>query len=105
MPAPSPYLLLSFSIPDTATDTKRAVTDALALHTSAWMVKHDTAVVRVPTLTEAQVVIDRMIAIGAVYSPDFSFVAVLVPYRQAYWAFEALEDPAGVKAITGRDPE
>ncbi len=80
------------------------MTDALALHNSAWMVKHDTAVVSVPTLTEAQVVIDRMIAIGAVYSPDFSFIAVLVPYRQAYWALEALEDPAGVKAITGRDP-
>ena len=60
MPATSPYLLLSFSIPADATDTKRAVTDALALHTSAWMVKYATAVVRVPTLTEVQVVIDRM---------------------------------------------
>ena len=105
MPATSPYLLLSFSIPADATDTKRAVTDALALHDSAWMTKYSTAVVRVPTLTEVQAVIDSMIGIGVGYSPEFSFNAVLVPYKQAHWALKPLENPAGVKRITGRDPE
>lgn len=105
MPATSPYLLLSFSITVDATEARRALTDALAFHNSAWLVKHDTAVVKVPTLTEAQAVIDRMIAIEAVYSPDFSCVAVMVPYKQAYWALEPLEEPANVKTITGRDPE
>ena len=105
MPATSPYLLLSFSIAAGASDAKRALTDALALHDSAWMVKHGTAVVRVPTLTEVQIVIDRMIAIGAVYSPDLSYIAVLVPYQQAHWAITDYDDPDGVKNITGRDQE
>ena len=105
MPASSPYLLLSFSITADASDVKRALTDALALHTSAWLVKHGTAVVKVPTLTEMQAVIDHMMALEAVYGQDFSCMAVLVPYQQAYWALDTLEDPNGVKRITGRDPE
>ncbi len=101
---PSPYLLLSFAIPPGASIIKRAVTDALALHTSAWLVKHSAAVVKTPTLTEAQAVIDHMIAIEQVYGPDFACVAVLVPHQQAHWALDALDDPDGVKTITGRSP-
>ena len=105
MPPTSPYLLLSFSITPGASGARAAVTSALALHTSGWLVKHDTAVVRVPTMTEAQEVVDQMVAIEQVFSPDFSCVAVLVPFKQAYWALDPIEEPAAVKAITGRDPE
>lgn len=101
----SPYLLLSFSIADGATAARNALTDALALHTSGWLVKHDTAVVRVSTVTELQEVVDQMIAIEQSYSPNFSCVAVLVPFKQAYWALDALEERDSVIAITGRSPE
>ena len=105
MPTTSPYLVLSFSITPDASDAKRAVTDALALHDSAWMVKYVTAVVRAPNLTEVQAVIDHIIAIEEAYQPHVTCVAVLVPYRQAHWAITDYDDPDGVKNITGRDPE
>jgi hypothetical protein len=101
----SPYLLLSLSIAEGATAARLAVTDALALHTSGWLVKYNTAVVRVSTTTELQEVVDQMIAIEQGYSPDFSCVAVLVPFRQAYWALDPLEERDAVITITGRSPQ
>ena len=101
----SPFLLLSFSIAPGASAARQAVTDALAFHTFAWMVKHVAAVVKVPTLTEVETVIDRMIAIEQLFAPDVTCVAVLVPHKQAHWAITDYDDGVGVKAIIGRESE
>ena len=99
---PSPYLVLSLESGTPA--VKSAVTTALSSRTFAWAVTHVTAVVKITTPTELDEVIADMRNIEQAFDPDFTCIAVFVPFNRPYFAFEPLDDPAGVEAITGRKP-
>lgn len=102
-----PYLLLSVSIDNNHADAikvRNALRTALDQRTHAWVIKNDTAVVQIPTMTVLDEVLADMTNIEEAFDPAFTCVAVFVPHKQLYWVSEEMDDPPGVRAITGRPP-